>query len=522
MEATIELGRELPASEATVVPPEASLMETYHNPCYGYSVRYPSQGWPVQKGDQGDPQARVAIAGLDFLAVGIAAAPEPQLSLDQVVAQWKAERGSQRQGQLQEERGVLNGHDAWIATRTSPEAGMLTKNILVVNNKMRYELAFAVPLPFYNELQSLVQAIADSLTLGEPQPSCTPAPFSSPPSTLWEAPAQGWCQFAVPARANLISVSQSKLVWSGPSEPGSYLADRVFLYDLATGQVKEAAKPTREGGQVIPARISGDWIVWVDYQDIERGSDWIFFALNLKTGEKQVVAENEGVEQYAPIPSIQGNRVVWKQPRKEVGSRDAIQLYDLASGQTITLLAPPSCWLGWPTVYGDMIVYLKSEEVRDSSASGGLKLQPDVYIYDLGTRTERRVSSSGKASQPAVWGDYVVWLEDYLEVESGVGLGSNVFLHCLSSQQTQQLTRGARADLPSVGDRFISWHTPEGPVTAYDLLAKRLMTMDRAIDREVVGGAYTSEGAIAWYWMESNVLDPKQKTEIRVVAPCIH
>jgi hypothetical protein len=145
-----------------------------------------------------------------------------------------------------------------------------------------------------------------------------------------------------------------------------------------------------------------------------------------------------------------------------------------------------------------------------------------VYAYDLRTHTEHRLSKSGKASQPAVWGDYVVWLEDYLDDEMTAGLGSNVFLHCLSTGQTQQLTRGAVADLPSIGDRFVTWNNVGGPVIAYDLAENRLTMVDQAADGESVGGAYTSERTIAWYWMGSNAADSQQKTEIRVIAPCAH
>lgn len=142
--------------------------------------------------------------------------------------------------------------------------------------------------------------------------------------------------------------------------------------------------------------------------------------------------------------------------------------------------------------------------------------------FTLRTHTERRVSGSGNASRPAVWGDYVVWLEDYLDAEMTAGLGSNVFLYCLSTGQTQQLTRGERADLPSVGDRFVAWHTPLGLVNAYDLAEKRLITVDdRAGGRERrVYGAYTSEGAIAWYWGETNGAGLGKTSEARVIAPC--
>lgn len=515
MEVTIDLGGELPADGGAVLPPEALPMQTYHDPCYGYSISYPSQCWLVSRGDQGEPERRLAIAGLGAVAAGIAVAPEPQMTLDQVAAEWKNKWESQGRGELEEEKAVINGCDAWIATGAT--GGTITMNVFVVHNQMRYELAFATSHLFYSEVQPLIQAIAGSLVLSEPQLSSTQAPLPLPPPPLWEMPGSDWCQVSVPARANLVSVSQSRVVWSGPSEPGSYLADRVSLYDLTTGQAKEIVQPTREGGQVIPARVSGDWVTWMDYQDIERGSDWILFALNLKSGDKRVVAENDGTQKGGPAPSIQGERIVWKQPGKDASGRDAIRIYDLTTAQTVTLRVPSSHWLAWPAVYGDTVVYVKGEQAQDNSIA-----PRDVYAYDLRTHTEHRLSKSGKASQPAVWGDYVIWLEDYLDDEMTAGLGSNVFLHRLATGQTQQLTRGAIADLPSIGDRFVTWNNVGGPVIAYDLAENRLIMVDQAADGESVGGAYTSEGTLAWYWMESNAADSQQKTEIRVIAPCAH
>ncbi|NPV49493.1 MAG: hypothetical protein HPY69_21320 [Armatimonadetes bacterium] len=515
MEGTIELAGEMPVDGGIVLPPEALPMQTYRDPRYGYSISYPSQCWLVSDGDQGGQETRIAIAGLGVMVAGIAVAPEPQMTLDQVVVDWKNRWEGQRQGQLQEERAVINGHDALIVTGTTE--GVATRNVFVIHNKMRYELAFATSRLFYNEMQPLIQAITGSLILSEPDLSRTPVPLPSPPATLWEAPPPGWCRLSIPGVKGNPIVSQSRAVWCEQSNPSSFLYDRVFVCDLPTGQVRQVAEPTREGGQVIPAYISGDWIVWLDYRDPERGSDWMIFALNIETDERRMIAQNAGLKQFAPIPRIQGNLVVWVQ--SDGDSQYAIRLYDLATGQTSTLLAPSSYWLAWPAVFGDTVVYLKGKKAQDGSVA-----PRDVYVYDLHTQTERRVSSSGKASQPAVWGDYVVWLEDYLDDETKAGVGSNVFLHHLSSGQTQQLTRGERADIPSVGDRFVTWRVADGSVSAYDLTEQRLITIDdRATDNNQersVYGAYAAERAIAWYWVESNALDAEQKTEIRVVAPC--
>ena len=474
----IEVGGELPPGTDTVLPPEALLLDTYQDPCYGYSISYPVHWWPVEKG------LGISLAGVSYMSVHITIMPELHQSLDEMIEQQKAQwQGVELEGDVSEERMELNEQEAWIVTSTQPDARMTTKSVLIVANDIGYELSFALPINYYSELQPLIETIISSFIIGQPEVSCTSLPPRDPLPTVWDDPSSEWCRFSVTATANLLSASEMKVIWSGPSEPGGVLADTVYLYNLETGDQIKIAEAIKEGG-----------------------------------GEKHVMAQSEGEMDFAPAPNIYDDRVVWSQAGEGAEGRYVIKIYDLSTDQITTIAAVSPYFLTAPDVYGDRIIYLKAKEVPDDSAPRGFRLHSDVYLYDLRTGMERRVSTSGKASQPGIWGNNVVWLEDWVD-DSGAWLGANVFFHDLLSGQTRQLTRGEGADLLSVGKSFVTWHEADlDRVTAYNLAKAKM----EVIDRGFVGKTYTANQTLVWIWSDPNrPTDSTARMEIRAIAPCV-
>lgn len=509
IKARIEVGEPLSLISPHIIPPEELRMEIYSDPCLGYSINYPPDYWPVEKGEG------IALVGPSYISILIEAMPDFHQSLDKLVEQRKPKgvKGRISEGSLQ-----FNSWEArritWIDTEGPGEGGMVVDKVLTVANDIGYEICFNLPGAFYGELKPLIDAIIASFTIGQPKAPCKSTPPRSPPPTIWEDPGPDLRLFSIPAVANHVSASGMKVVWSGPGEGEGPFANSVYCYDLATGKKIKIAEATRPGGQTIPAHISGDWVVWVDYADILRGRDWIIFAYNLKTGERLTLAsaDDEAKEEtLPPSPHIQGGKVVWSQLEPQEKRRQVIKVYDL-SVKKVTTIASASYDLAAPSIYGNKIAYLGVHIVTDASTSGGEKAPSDVYLYDLEEDKVYRVSASGKASQPSLWGDKVIWLEDWVD-EEGNWLGANVFLHDLMSGKTYQLTRGGEADLPSIGEALVTWSNAHlNWISAYSLSKEEL----EVIDRGFVGKVWTSGKTLAW--IRGDPVDSVTKTEIRVIV----
>lgn len=99
-----------------------------------------------------------------------------------------------------------------------------------------------------------------------------------------------------------------------------------------------------------------------------------------------------------------------------------------------------------PVIYGDRIVW------QDSRNSDFTKGRGDVYMYNLSTEKESRISYSGQSSlgsSPAIYGDRIVW-QDHRNGKY------NIYMYNLSTQKETQITTSGSAMGPDIyGDRIV-------------------------------------------------------------------
>jgi len=279
----IQVGGELPPPDLPVIPPE-TLMTTYSDSRYGFTIQHPFDCWMVQKGNT------IVLAGSGFLSFNIVVT-ETEKSLED----WYF---SLMNKVLEKEKvDELRVNSAWgemiITRQCQRESGMLLKQVFLVSQGYGYHLQFAAPLEPSNllaQLEPIIDAMIRSFSLQKPQTTTDPIGSQSQPPSLWEALPPGWerTSFVPSVPPHLVCASSTRIVWSGhrPGATGSEadLADCIYLYDLKEHREKLIWRASRQGGQGIPAFLSGDWLVWVDYSDLLRGSDWILYAWNLSTG----------------------------------------------------------------------------------------------------------------------------------------------------------------------------------------------------------------------------------------------
>jgi len=122
-----------------------------------------------------------------------------------------------------------------------------------------------------------------------------------------------------------------------------------------------------------------------------------------------------------------------------------------------------------PAVSGNIIVW---EDYRNSATTDYRECTPDIYAYDLSTKTETRITTNAvhNAHNPDVSGNIIVW-EDWI---SG---GAGIYAYDLSTKTTTRITTVAGSQQNAhVSGNIIVWEDyrngNSGDIYAYDLSTK--------------------------------------------------
>ena len=72
---------------------------------------------------------------------------------------------------------------------------------------------------------------------------------------------------------------------------------------------------------------------------------------------------------------------------------------------------PTSGFAYSPAIYDNKIVWAGSGNGTIIDKNKNLIGESNIYMYDLSTSRETRITTSGLASNPAIYGDRIVWLD---------------------------------------------------------------------------------------------------------------
>jgi beta propeller repeat protein len=208
--------------------------------------------------------------------------------------------------------------------------------------------------------------------------------------------------------------------------------------------------------------IYEDRIVWTDWRNGDGYSNSDIYMYDLSTStETQITTNNSN--QWAP--AIHGDRIVWTDERN--GNLD-IYMYNLSTSTETQITTNESNQDG-PAIYGDRIVWLderNSGSVPDDGFGGF-----DVYMYDLSTKKETRITKSTIAANPDlgvtvdIYDNKIVWGPDMD--------GSNISVYDLSTGRQENV--GSALQLYNIafsGNRIVGTNNREGRegvVNMYDL-----------------------------------------------------
>lgn len=237
-------------------------------------------------------------------------------------------------------------------------------------------------------------------------------------------------------------ISGNRIVWLNWYSWGSV---DVHIYDLQTGTQSRipfngisTVIPLDSAGSVFFPKISGNTVVWENPTNTY-GVGIYAYDINLGTITK--ISHNAGWFRQVN-PSISGDKVVWE----DWGGGDAdVYMYNLTTGIE-TRVTNNNANQRYPEIDGNKIVWM---------GNGIPNRAYDIYVYDLVTQTENRISISGpgNTNYPKISGDKVIWW-DLRSSELRPGL-SSIYMYDLTTQTEAYVTPN-NANIQSPGSSAIS------------------------------------------------------------------
>lgn len=235
--------------------------------------------------------------------------------------------------------------------------------------------------------------------------------------------------------------------------------------------------------------IYEDRIVWTDWRNGDGYSSSDIYMYDLSTSTETQITNNNS-NQWAP--AIYGNRIVWIDERN--GNLD-IYMYDLSTSTETQITTNESNQDG-PAIYGDRIVWLdkrNSGSVPDDGFGGF-----DVYMYDLSTKKETRITKSTIAANPDlgvtvdIYDNKIVWGPDID--------GSNISVYDLSTGRQENVSSALQLyNIAFSGNRIVGTNNREGRegvVNMYDLSTATETKI--TADFSAYGGPDISGNKIVW------------------------
>ena len=247
-----------------------------------------------------------------------------------------------------------------------------------------------------------------NITTGEKTPM-PPSPSEGPRRDTWLSN-----QYPV-------SISGNRIVWSQDMN--------IWMYEISSGKTTSL---TTNSGEVttylehVDPAISGDVVVWrqryITDQDTRNTN---IVAYTIPSGKTTVVSDGKWEKTNA---SIEGDRVVWEDSRKDRRDRD-IYLYNLTTRQEQVVCNAPDTQRE-PKISGNRIVW-------DDHRTG----KWDVYAYDIPTGKETLIATGPEEQESsAISGDRIVWMEFPSGLSNNPGdENSRLMLYDLSNRKEYQV-----------------------------------------------------------------------------------
>jgi beta propeller repeat protein len=180
------------------------------------------------------------------------------------------------------------------------------------------------------------------------------------------------------------------VVWQD-NRNGNYA---LYTYDAISG-TESRISFNDVSNQIYPA-IYKDNVV---YQDDREFFTYDIYLYNITTGVTTQITNDPMNDQI--IPAVYGSRIVWCDNRDDGVN---YQIYTNGTSPGTEFAISPAIGFNQlhPQIYGNIVVW---EDYRNSN--------PDIYLYDLSTRRETRITdNTGSQTYPVVFGNRIAWTDN--------------------------------------------------------------------------------------------------------------
>jgi Tol biopolymer transport system component len=218
-------------------------------------------------------------------------------------------------------------------------------------------------------------------------------------------------------------IYEDTIVWLDARNVEAYYNPRrydVYAYDINSGTEKRlTAAPTAEGNDL---SIHGNLVVWTDNRhadppmDIHAGNEPAFnneiYAYDLSTNREKRITDYPGNDRH---PVIDGENIVWLRQVYQDYRKADVFLFNTVTGKE-TRISTSNYATFTPSINGNRIVWVDARASLGNTAGdtvvNGVQGQADIYLYDLATKQEVKISSTKPGdvlASPIIYGDYVVY-----------------------------------------------------------------------------------------------------------------
>jgi len=210
----------------------------------------------------------------------------------------------------------------------------------------------------------------------------------------------------------------------------------VYAYHLKTQRERKiTSAPTAEGRDL---SIDGNLVIWTDnrhadppmdiHAENERGFNNEIYAYDLAANKEKRITNYPGNDRH---PVIDRDNIIWLRQLYQDYIKADVFLYNIETGKE-TQVSTSSYATFYPSIHDKSIVYSDARVSLGNTAGdtviNGVQGQTDIYLYDLTTKQEVKLSSTKPGdvlADPIVYGDYVVYT-------SIIMIGSRVYAIHLS------------------------------------------------------------------------------------------
>ncbi|SAI88164.1 periplasmic protein [Methanoculleus bourgensis] len=208
----------------------------------------------------------------------------------------------------------------------------------------------------------------------------------------------------------------------------------------------QVVQVTNQTGEQVSPRISGNWIVWIGFENESDGGGLYLYDIANRS-EKRIL----DCSPFWTFPEISDNWIGWVE-----NQNNSVCVYDILNDTTVqvTSLHAMLLWMGRPSEYA-IFDYMPTLSMSNNGVvwQDSLNGNMNIFYFNLSSWDEEQITTSpADQISPSTSGNLIVWLE---KTKEGY---ENVFLHNLTSGERRRVTDyPAVREYPRVSGDHIVW-----------------------------------------------------------------